>query len=92
MYLISGCPNPLQQARRIRSNTSDPGKALISGQCSDFNRMKGPVLRGLTARAPYFHNGAAENLREVVNFYDQRFSMQLTEKQKSALVAFLNSL
>jgi len=27
-----------------------------------------------------------------VNFYDQRFSMQLTEEQKSALVAFLNSL
>ena len=69
-----------------------PGKALVTGQCSDFNRIKGPVLRGLAARAPYFHNGAAANLREVVNFYDQRFSMQLTTEQKSALVAFLNSL
>jgi len=27
-----------------------------------------------------------------VNFYNERFSMQLTEEQKSDLVAFLNSL
>jgi hypothetical protein len=27
-----------------------------------------------------------------VKFYDQRFNMQLTEEQKSELVAFLNSL
>ena len=92
VYLISGCPNPFAADVPESFYTSDPGKALISGQCSDFNRIKGPVLRGLAARAPYFHNGAAANLREVVNFYDQRFSMQLTEEQKSALVAFLNSL
>ena len=72
--------------------TSDPGKALVTGQCSDFNRIKGPILRGLAARAPYFHNGAAETLMEVVNFYDQRFQMQLTVRQKRQLVAFLNSL
>lgn len=92
VYLISGCPNPFAAGMPESFYTSDPGKALISGQCSDFNRIKGPVLRGLAARAPYFHNGAAANLREVVNFYDQRFSMQLTAEQKSDLVAFLNSL
>ena len=64
----------------------------MTGQCSDFNRVKGPVLRGLAARAPYFHNGAAADLREIVNFYDQRFGMHLTEQQKSDLIAFLNSL
>ena len=92
VYLVSGCPNPFAPTVPESFYTSDPGKALISGQCSDFNRIKGPVLRGLAARAPYFHNGAAANLRELVNFYDQRFSMQLTEEQKSQLVAFLNSL
>lgn len=50
------------------------------------------VLRGIAARAPYFHNGAAADLHELVNFYDQRFSMHLTDGQKSDLVAFLNSL
>jgi cytochrome c peroxidase len=92
VYLINGCPNPFAPGEPESFYTSDPGKALLTGQCSDFNRIKGPVLRGLAARAPYFHNGAAANLREVVNFYDQRFSMQLTAEQKSALVAFLNSL
>ena len=72
--------------------TTDPGKALITGKCSDFNRTKGPVLRGLAARAPYFHNGAAATLMEVVDFYDQRFQMQLTTEQKRELVAFLSSL
>ncbi|HEV7219332.1 MAG TPA: hypothetical protein VGN39_10685, partial [Terriglobales bacterium] len=52
--------------------TSDPGKALLTGQCSDIGRGKGLILRGLAARAPYFHNGAAANLTEVVKFYNQR--------------------
>ena len=72
--------------------TSDPGKALVTGQCSDLNRVKGPILRGLAARAPYFHNGAARTLDELVSFYNERFQMQLTAQQKSELVAFLNTL
>ena len=92
VYLISGCPNPFAPNEPESFYTSDPGKALITGQCSDFNRIKGPILRGLAGRAPYFHNGAAADLREVVSFYDQRFSMHLSEQQKSDLVAFLKSL
>ena len=92
VYLIAGCPNPFAPNEPESFYTSDPGKALITGQCSDFNRIKGPVLRGLAARAPYFHNGAGADLREVVNFYNERFDMQLTDEQKSDLVAFLDSL
>lgn len=72
--------------------TSDPGRALITGRCADVNRFKGPVLRGLAARAPYFHNGAAATLGEVVDFYNERFDMRLTDEQKEQLVAFLQSL
>jgi len=92
VYLVSGCPSPFAPGEPESFYTSDPGKALITGNCSDFNRIKGPILRGLAARAPYFHNGAAADLNELVNFYDQRFGMNLTEQQKSQLVAFLNSL
>lgn len=92
VYLINGCPNPFNPGQSESFYTTDPGKALISGLCSDFNRGKGPILRGLAARAPYFHNGAAANLDELVNFYNQRFQMNLTEKQKEELVAFLDSL
>lgn len=72
--------------------TSDPGKALITGQCADIGRGKGPILRGLAARAPYFHNGAAANLGQVVNFYNQRFQIGLTQQQMQDLVNFLQAL
>jgi cytochrome c peroxidase len=92
VYLINGCSNPFNPTQPVSFYTTDPGKALLTGNCSDLNRIKGPILRGLAARAPYFHNGAAANLLEVVNFYNQRFRMNLTESQKHALVAFLNAL
>jgi cytochrome c peroxidase len=92
VYLISGCTDPQNSGRRLHFYTSDPGKALITGKCGDVNRIKGPVLRGLAARAPYFHNGAARDLEQLVNFYNKRFQMGLTEEQKEELVAFLNSL
>jgi cytochrome c peroxidase len=72
--------------------TTDPGKALISGQCSDISRIKGPILRGLAARAPYFHNGSAANLSQVVNFYNKRFLIGLTTQQTQDLINFLQTL
>jgi hypothetical protein len=92
IFLISGCPNPFNAGQAESFYTTDPSRALISGHCSDFNRVKGPILRGLAARAPYFHNGAGADLRQVVNFYNQRFQMNLTDAQRNQLVAFLNSL
>jgi cytochrome c peroxidase len=92
VYLISGCPNPFNPGTPASFYTTDPGKALISGKCADFNRLKGPILRGLAARAPYFHNGSAANLTEVVDFYNQRFQMKLTAQQKRQLAAFLGTL
>ena len=92
IYEIRGCQDPLNPGKTVNYYTSDPGKGLITGLCSDVNRGKGPILRGLAARAPYFHNGAAANLDELVNFYNQRFQMNLTDKQKKELIAFLNSL
>jgi len=92
VFLISGCPDPFKPGQTASFYTTDPARALITGRCSDFNRVKGPILRGLAARAPYFHNGAAATLREAVNFYNIRFQMGLTEEQKEDLVAFLNSL
>jgi cytochrome c peroxidase len=92
VYLINGCPNPFGAGQPESFYTTDPGKALVSGLCSDFGRGKGPILRGLAARAPYFHNGAAADLNELVNFYNKRFAMNLTDLQKRQLIAFLNSL
>jgi cytochrome c peroxidase len=72
--------------------TTDPGRALISGKWSHIGRFKGPILRGLAARAPYFHNGSAQDLKAVVDFYQQRFSLEFTQQEKDDLVAFLRTL
>ncbi len=72
--------------------TTDPGRALITGKWSDIGRFKGPILRALAARAPYFHNGSAEGLDAVIEFYDQRFGIGLTVDEKADLVAFLRTL
>jgi cytochrome c peroxidase len=72
--------------------TSDPGRALLTGKWKDIGKFKGPVLRGLAARAPYFHNGMAADLRAVIDFYDTRFSIGFTEQEKADLIEFLKAL
>jgi cytochrome c peroxidase len=72
--------------------TTDPGRALITGKWKDIGKFKGPVLRGLAARAPYFHNGFAADLGEVVDFYDTRFDIGFTDEEKADLIAFLSAL
>src|SRR5690606_10336369 len=73
-------------------HTQDPGRALISGKCEDVGAIVIQQLRGLAARAPYFSNGSAATLRELVDFYDRRFNMRLTEQEKVDLVNFLEVL
>lgn len=72
--------------------TTDPGRALLTGKWRDIGRFKGPILRGLAARPPYFHNGFAKGLNAVVDFYDSRFGIGFTEDEKEDLVAFLRTL
>jgi hypothetical protein len=72
--------------------TTDLGQALIDGRFDHVGKIKGPILRGLSARAPYFHNGSAQTLLDVVRFYESRFGLVLTPGEESDLVAFLSSL
>jgi hypothetical protein len=83
----------------LRNNTTgelkqvtDPGRALIDGKWSHIGRFKGPMLRDLAARPPYFHNGFAADLDAVVELYDTRFHIGFTAQDKSDMVAFLRSL
>jgi cytochrome c peroxidase len=71
---------------------TDPGRALISGKFADIGKFKGPILRGLAARAPYFHNGSAADLGAVVDFYNERFGAGILGKDRDDLIAFLRAL
>jgi cytochrome c peroxidase len=72
--------------------TTDLGQALIDGNFDHVGKIKGPILRGLAGRAPYFHNGSAATLMDVVDFYNARFTLNLTDQQRRDLAAFLNTL
>ena len=72
--------------------TQDPGRALVSGKCNDVGAIVMQQFRGLAARAPYFSNGSAATLRELVDFYDRRYSIGYSEQEKRDLVAFLGAL
>lgn len=71
---------------------TDPGRALVTGKWTDIGKFKGPILRGLAARPPYFHNGFAATLTDVINFYKARFAVGFTAKEQADLLAFLQSL
>jgi hypothetical protein len=87
LYTLRNKANPA-----LVVETTDPGRALITGKWNDIGRFKGPILRGLAARAPYFHNGSAKDLHEAVDFYNTRFGIGFTDEEKDDLVAFLLTL
>ena len=72
--------------------TTDPGRAMVTGKWKDIAKFKGPVLRALAARPPYFHDGSAATLADVIAFYDTRFRLQLSDREKADLLAFLRAL
>lgn len=89
LYTFRCVSGPLAGQTRV---TTDPGLALISGRCQDIGKFKVPTLRGLAARPPYFHNGAAATLDDVVTFYDLHFAIGFTQAEREDLAAFLRAL
>jgi hypothetical protein len=72
--------------------TSDPGYALTTGRCADVGKITLQSMRGLAARAPYFSNGLARDLRGVVDYYERRYKIGYTEQEKRDLVNLMSVL
>jgi len=72
--------------------TEDPGRALISGRCADAGAFVMQQFHGFAARAPYFANGSAATLKDVVDFYERRFKLGLAAQEKQDLINFLRVL
>jgi hypothetical protein len=66
----------------------DPGYAARSAT----GKYRTTPLRGLWQHPPYFHDGSAATLLDVVNHYDTLFALHLDGRQKRDLVEFLKSL
>jgi cytochrome c peroxidase len=71
---------------------TDAGRGNVTGLWSDLGRFKTPTLRALAARAPYFHNGIAATLEEVVRHYETHLGFVFTDQERADLVAFLKAL
>jgi cytochrome c peroxidase len=71
---------------------TDLGRGLITGKWKQLGRFKGPILRGMPARAPFFHNGFGTDPSKVLDFYEDRFGFVLTSQQRADLIDFLNVL
>jgi len=76
----------------VSAQASLPDLFPFPNESALLQKVKGPVLRGLAGRAPYFHNGSALTLNDVVKFYNQRFNLGLTNQNQQDLVGFLSSL
>ena len=66
----------------------DPAYAERTSQ----KRYRTTPLRGLLYHPPYFHDGSAETLADVVEHYVRALDLQLTESQRQDLVEYLKSL
>lgn len=71
---------------------SEVGQNAAYAERSVTKMYRTTPLRGLTRHAPYFHDGSAATLADVVAHYDQLFSLHLTAQQKSDLVEYLKTL
>jgi hypothetical protein len=72
--------------------TQDPGFALTTGRCADVGKITLQSMRGLAARAPYFSNGLAKDLRGVIDYYERRYNIGYTEQEKQDLVNLMGAL
>lgn len=75
------------------SEQRDAGLFETSGQETDRNQFRVPMLRNIAKTAPYFHDGSVVELSRAVQMMAKlQLDLDLSESQTSALVAFLDSL
>ncbi|MBD5803173.1 hypothetical protein AZOA_26090 [Azoarcus sp. Aa7] len=68
------------------------GMEPVYAQRSATQKYRTTPLRGLWQHPPYFHDGSAATLLDVVNHYDAHFALGLSPAEKFDLVEFLKSL
>jgi hypothetical protein len=70
----------------------ETGMEPLHAQRSATGKYRTTPLRALFAHAPYFHDGSAATLADVVAHYDQVLSLGLAEAERADLTEYLKSL
>ena len=105
LFLASGCTtchvgptiggNTYQKMGLLHpyANTNDVGRFKVTGEEWDQYRFKVPSLRNVALTHPYFHDGRVSDLNSAVKqMAYMQLGRELTNKDISALTAFLNCL
>ena len=88
-----GVPGPAEQRRR----STQPPAFHVTGVGASDRAFRVPTLRAVRHTAPYMHDGSLATLRAVLDHYERANSatlpgFELTEDERRALLAFLESL
>jgi cytochrome c peroxidase len=71
----------------------DKGRAEVTGSEADANMFRVPTLRNITDTAPYFHNGAVNDLHEAVRIMAKtQLNRDLADADVEDIVAFMTAL
>ncbi len=71
---------------------SETGMSAAYAERTTQKRFRTTPLRGLWQHPPYFHDGSAKTLKDVIEHYARALNLQLTGKQKHDLEEYLKSL
>ena len=81
--------------RRTNGNLHDPSETGMDpthAERSTTKRYRATPLRALWQHSPYFHDGSAETLGDVVEHYDGVLGLGLSAGEKLDLIEYLGSL
>jgi len=78
--------------RKVLHAPAETGMDPAYAERSATGKYRTTPLRALWQHAPYFHDGSAKTLADVVEHYDSVLRLRLTDRQKADLVEYLKSL
>jgi cytochrome c peroxidase len=87
----------------LQEGGQELGRILVTYQLFDLGSYRTPTLRNIALTAPYFHDGSAKTLADVLKFYnaggraninleEELHAIGLNEDEQKDLIAFLESL
>lgn len=71
---------------------AETGMDPAYAQRTKTRKYRTTPLRGLFQHPPYFHDGSAATLDEVVAHYESELGFTLTTQERSDLIEYLKSL
>ena len=81
----------MHDASEVASEPEPEGTPSYASRSATKQYRTSP-LRGVWQHPPYFHNGSAATLADVVDRYDSKLSLGLTTSERADLVEYLKSL